>query len=150
MKIIVLFSILLIFFLLAISAKNFILIHSQISDEDKYRQDYYLAKADALYQQGAYQEALDSYINFIKLSPSSSSNTILVDKGKDLLNQQKEVEKSVKYLNTALDFNPQNGEAYYVRGNALYQQGDYEGALDSYNTALDFNPQNGEAHHGRG
>ena len=93
-------------------------------------------KADALYQQGAYQEALDSYINFIKLSPSSSSNTILVDKGKDLLNQQKEVEKSVKYLNTALDFNPQNGEAYYVRGNALYQQGDYEGALDSYKKSI--------------
>src|SRR5438067_1602731 len=51
---------------------------------------------------------------------------------------------------TAAQANPDDAEAHYNLGNALYVKGDHDGAIAEYREAIRVKPDHAEAHHNLG
>jgi tetratricopeptide (TPR) repeat protein len=58
-------------------------------------------------------------------------------------------DKAIVWYNRALEFNPQNLEAYVNRGNSYATKGQYNLAIADYNKAIEINPNYSIAHHAR-
>ncbi|WP_321416509.1 tetratricopeptide repeat protein [uncultured Methanomethylovorans sp.] len=59
-------------------------------------------------------------------------------------------EKKIEYFNRSLDANPQNADAWYNKGNALYDLGRKEEAIKCYDKALEINPKKDAAWYNKG
>ncbi len=57
---------------------------------------------------------------------------------------------AVRSLTQALNYNPNNPEAYHQRGNALYDLGEYQKAIEDYTKAIQLNPNYTNAYFNRG
>ncbi|MES2585368.1 MAG: tetratricopeptide repeat protein [Pseudomonadota bacterium] len=64
--------------------------------------------------------------------------------------QRKDYPRAIKYLETAIKANPQNGIAHSNLGNVLFELGQFEKALLSYDQAIALNPTYAEAWSNKG
>ena len=60
------------------------------------------------------------------------------------------LEKQIQELTESIKTNPNNVEAYYLRGYICHQVEDYYNAMENYGTALQLNPDYVECHYGIG
>ena len=100
-----------------------------------------------LYQQGKFQQALESAKQLVSYFPNSL----------DLYNIQgaayaglEQLEAAIDSYKKALKIKPDFVEAYNNMGNALKDKGDLEAAIDSYFQALWINPDYAEAYNNMG
>ena len=63
---------------------------------------------------------------------------------------QSKYDEAIAIFTNAIDYNPENFEAYYYRGNCLANQRKYRKAIDDFSKALDYNSKYAEAYANRG
>jgi len=82
-----------------------------------------------------------------KLSPEKL-NQMAVDLWKN--GKYTDPETALKYVNTAIEINPEYGRAYYTRGFIYGDLKKYQSAIDSFTEALGLDPNIQETYNGRG
>jgi len=73
----------------------------------------------------------------------------LVDKGVDLLYHSRN-EEALAVFEKAIEYNPENFEAYYYKGNCLANKKKYQDAINAYDHAIQYNPKYALAFANRG
>lgn len=75
---------------------------------------------------------------------TSEVNSELSDKYKDealtLLIENRDFPMALNLVDKAIESNPRNSVAYYVKGNILHKQGNRIGAISQFKKAIDINP----------
>lgn len=104
------------------------------------------SEGNARYQQKAYDEALEKYVeaqDFSRPRPEISYNIA------NTLYQQKKYPESLKeYEKSIAAAKPGLGQRIiFNRGNSLYQMGQYQAAAESYQQALKLDPKDRDAKH---
>jgi len=64
--------------------------------------------------------------------------------------RKKDYHKAITFLNTAINYSPQNAVAFTLRGKAYQKLGDAEKALKEYNNAISIDSDLGDAYYSRG
>ena len=101
----------------------------------------------ALYEQGRYEEALDSYRVAVAHRPNYAkvhSNLGMV------LNKLERFEEAETHIRRAIALDPKTKIRYQRLGNALYGQGRYAEAADAYRVSAEHRPDYTQAHSGLG
>ena len=101
----------------------------------------------ALYEQGRYEEALDSYRVAAEQRPNYAkvhSNLGMV------LNKLERFEEAETHMRRAIALDPKTKIRYQRLGNALYGQGRYAEAADAYRVSAEQHPDYTQAHSGLG
>jgi protein O-GlcNAc transferase len=100
-----------------------------------------------LYQQGQFQQALDSAKQLLSQFPNSLILYDIQGAANAALGQ---FDASIDSYKQALKIKPDYAGAYYNMGAALKDKGDLEAAIGSYNKALKIKPNYAEAHNNIG
>lgn len=87
-----------------------------------------------------------AFISTLSLGQSAKEYT---QRGRELLEKQEYVEALVN-LNKAIELDPNNSAAYYLRGNIKDNFEDRHGAMKDYNVAIEKNPKFADALYARG
>ena len=101
----------------------------------------------ALYEQGRYEEALDSYRVAVAHRPNYAkvhSNLGMV------LNKLERFEEAETHVRRAIALDPKTKIRYQRLGNALYGQDRYAEAADAYRVSAEHHPDYAQAHSGLG
>ena len=101
----------------------------------------------ALYEQGRYEEALDSYRVAVAHRPNYAkvhSNLGMV------LNKLERFGEAETHVRRAIALDPKTKIRYQRLGNALYGQGRYAEAADAYRVSAEHRPDYAQAHSGLG
>ncbi len=101
----------------------------------------------ALYEQGRYEEALDSYRVAVAHRPNYAkvhSNLGMV------LNKLERFEEAETHVRRAIALDPKTKIRYQRLGNALYGQGRYAEAADAFRVSAEHRPDYTQAHSGLG
>ncbi|MBU7585362.1 MAG: tetratricopeptide repeat protein [Nostoc sp. TH1S01] len=99
------------------------------------------------YEQGNYQESVDTLTQTIKINPQ---NSLAYNYRGDAFYRLGEYEKAQADSSQAIALNPQDANAYYDRGFALFGLGKYKEAIADYTQAIKLNSQNPYTYYGRG
>jgi tetratricopeptide (TPR) repeat protein len=128
--------------------------YKKVSDIEKNLNDTasYLTKATKCYSDKQYNIALVyadlSLKSYEKIPADYIDDQILFFKEMTLIIKSKTLislkryNESITCLEDALKINPENAEAWYVSGIALYKQGKYEEAINNLETAKYLDPKN--------
>lgn len=103
----------------------------------------YVTDAEALFNEGKLIDAIDTYMQAIRLRPDDPALYIAVARVQIFAGRYDE---ALVNTENALLLNPDNSMAHALRGWALTQQGEYTAADESLKTALSLDPNNGLAH----
>jgi tetratricopeptide (TPR) repeat protein len=103
----------------------------------------YLTEAEGLFTEGRLLQAIDSYMEAIRITPSDPALYIAVARVQIFAGKY---EEALVNAENSLLLNPNSSMAQAVRGWALTQKGDYTTADDSLQNALRLDPNNGLAH----
>jgi tetratricopeptide (TPR) repeat protein len=103
----------------------------------------YLTEAEGLFTEGRLLQAIDSYMEAIRITPSDPALYIAVARVQIFAGKH---EEALVNAENSLLLNPNSSMAQAVRGWALTQKGDYTAADDSLQNALRLDPNNGLAH----
>ena len=107
------------------------------------------ARGHTLFELGRYSDALQAYKQTYHLAISENDDLesqfirvtepsvvkLLINHAIDL-NKMNNLTMSLAYLNEALTLDPENSNAYFVKGKLLSTQGKYYDALSLYNTSI--------------
>ena len=104
-------------------------------------------KAKIFYDNGKYQNAIDSATQAIKLDNTLAVAYNIRGNAYYSLGQY---ERAIEDCNKALELNPKNDMAYNNRGGAYALLGQYKRAIEDYNKAIELNPKNDKAYNNRG
>lgn len=99
--------------------------------------DLYHKRADAYYLDSNYSAAFKEYARVLEVKPRF--DPAIVGQAKVLIMQNKPA-SAMPYLKKALAFNPNNGEAYFLKGKILYDQKKFIEALADLNLAIKYLP----------
>jgi len=66
------------------------------------------------------------------------------------LTKEGDYELAIEYCNQAIDNNPKNADAYYLRGFARYNMNNYEAAIKDFDTTVSINNHHADAYLYRG
>ena len=101
----------------------------------------------ALYEQGRYEEALDSY----RVAAAHRPNYAKVHSNLGMvLNKLERFEEAETHIRRAIALDPETKIRYQRLGNALYGQGRYAESADAYRVATEQYPDYAQAHSGLG
>jgi len=103
----------------------------------------YVTEAEALFDEGKFDDAISVYMEAIRLNPGDSALYAAVARVQIFAGRYEDALLNTEY---ALLLNADNSMTHALHGWALTQQGDYIGADESLKTALSLDPNNGLAH----
>ena len=103
----------------------------------------YVTEAESLFTEGKLLQAIDTYMNAIRISPSDPALYIALARVQIFAGKYQD---ALVNAENSLLLNPNSSMAQAVRGWALTQKGDYTAADDSLQEALRLDPNNGLAH----
>ena len=86
---------------------------------------------------------------FASCGTSHEKSDILVEEGITKLYQSK-FDEANDMFTKAIEYNAENFEAYYYRGNCKANKREYEDAIQDYSLAIKYNPNYAEAFANRG
>lgn len=98
-------------------------------------------KADALFKQSKYAEAIEKYDEVLSLDVHNKLyNSVILSNKATCYMSMKDNKNALKFLKKATEYNPQNGKAFYKKSEIEYALGDYESAEQSVRRAQTLNP----------
>jgi len=103
----------------------------------------YVTEAESLFTEGKLLQAIDNYMQAIRISPSDPLLYIALARVQIFAGKY---EDALVNSENSLLLNPNSSMAQAVRGWALTQKGDYNAADESLQEALRMDPNNGLAH----
>ena len=103
----------------------------------------YVTEAESLFTEGKLLQAIDNYMQAIRISPSDPLLYIALARVQIFAGKY---EDALVNAENSLLLNPNSSMAQAVRGWALTQKGDYNAADESLQEALRMDPNNGLAH----
>ena len=109
--------------------------------------DELFKKAEVLYRNADYAEAILIYDQVIALEPTHSQ--ALLQRG-FCKNLTKDFPGAVADFTSVINLNPDHKWAYLSRGSARNKTGDYSGAIEDFNKVLEMDPKDQEAYNNRG
>jgi|GEM_PF-6562650 len=91
-------------------------------------------------------------ITFTQAIPQVSSQSLATEYLRLIIDNtnQKKHQEAVKVCDKLINLQPDNANAYYLRGYNKYLGGDYEGAIRDFDKTLALNPENLDAYVKRG
>lgn len=95
--------------------------------------DIHLPMAEALFEVGRYQDALDHF-ELAGRNGAISANELLLWRGSCYL-ELKKVRRALSAFNRVLEVEPHNAEAHFKRGLALCETGSLDRALEAFDSA---------------
>jgi tetratricopeptide (TPR) repeat protein len=103
----------------------------------------YLSEAEALFNEGKLLQAINTYLEAVRIQPDNPSTYIALARVQVFAGNYEDAQISAE---DALLLNPNNSSAYAVLGWALTLKGEYVSADDALKNALRIDPGNGLAH----
>ena len=100
--------------------------------------DLYFKRAEAYFLDSNYQAAYKEYSRTLKVIPRFDK--AVVGQAKVYMARGKE-SSALPLLRKALAFNPQNGDAFYLRGLIYFNKKDYDKALPDFNESIKYAPR---------
>jgi tetratricopeptide (TPR) repeat protein len=104
-------------------------------------------KAEVLFRNADYSDAIKVYDEVIKLSPDHSKALLQRGFCKNLTH---DFTGAIADFTSVIELNPDHKWAYLSRGSARNKTGDYQGAIEDFNKALEMDPKDQEAYNNRG
>lgn len=115
---------------------------AQLSDSEQTERSQLIQQANALYNQGDFKAAEESFRSFLKKYPQDAFGHFQLG---NVLFQQKQYEAAISAYQEAIRIKPQYALAYNGMGIAYASQSRWEDAIAQYRKALDINPYYGDA-----
>lgn len=106
-----------------------------------------LQNAFKKHQKGMLQNALDDYLQVIKLSPSNPDAYHLA--GLVFL-QTNQISSAIEYIKKATDFSPKHADAWNNLGISYFNNSNYDDAIKAYKRCIKINKKNYQAHNNLG
>jgi tetratricopeptide (TPR) repeat protein len=103
----------------------------------------YVTEAEGLFTEGKLLQAIDTYMEAIRITPDDSTLYIALARVQIFAGKY---DDALVNAGNSLLLNPNSSMAHAVRGWALTQKGDYTAADDSLKNALQLDPNDGPAH----
>ncbi|HTX90334.1 MAG TPA: tetratricopeptide repeat protein [Anaerolineales bacterium] len=103
----------------------------------------YITEAQGLFDQGKLSQAIDTYLEAIRIKPDDPATYIALARVQIFAGRYAD---ALTNAENALLLSPNNSMANAIRGWALTNQGNYSQADDSLKTALRLDQNNGQAH----
>jgi tetratricopeptide (TPR) repeat protein len=110
---------------------------------DAFTDTLFLRRGYVRLKLGKYEEAIDDFNNFLKISPMDPLGFIGIAKAKYFLN---DFRGSIKDLDQAIRFDPENAKYYLERANVKLKMDNLDGAIADYGLTISFSKQNIDAH----
>jgi len=98
----------------------------------------YMTKADEIYEQEKYDEAIKYYDMAIKIGPEFAE--IWNNRGNALL-KLKKYDEAIECYDKAIEINPKDADVWNGKGVALYMLKKYDEAIECYDKAIEINPK---------
>ena len=127
---------------------------------DAFTDTLFLRRGNVRLKLGKYEEAIDDFNNFLKISPMDPTGFVALGKAKFLLHDYNLERANVKLKMDNLDgaiadyglsisFSKQNIDAHFLRAHAYILRMDYPLAIQDFSSVLNYEPGNLEALYNR-